>query len=75
LERPWKFDGNKRNFSHVKGLYNALGHTPALAGGARELRFPQGKKAQFVTVMGIIDFYMSSCLFVSLHTSPKVTHE
>jgi hypothetical protein len=66
LERPWKFDGNKRNFSHIKGLYNALGH---------KLRFPQGKKAQFVTVMGIIDFYMSSCLFVSLHTSPKVTHE
>ena len=28
-------------------------HTPALAGGARELRFPQSKKAQFVTVKGI----------------------
>jgi len=34
-------------------IYNALGHTPALAGGARELRFCRVKKVQFVTVMGV----------------------
>ena len=28
-------------------LYNTHGHTPALAGGARELRVPSRKKAQF----------------------------
>lgn len=33
--------------------YTALGHTPALANGARELRFFKKWKAQFVTV-GII---------------------
>jgi hypothetical protein len=27
--------------------YNTHGHTPALAGGARELRVPTQKKAQF----------------------------
>jgi len=37
-----------------KTLYNAPGHTPVLAYGARELRFPQSKKAQFVTVKGIL---------------------
>jgi hypothetical protein len=35
-------------------LYNTRGHTPALAGGARELRIPTLEKAQFVTVTGII---------------------
>jgi hypothetical protein len=47
----------------MQGLYNAHGHTPVLplrfasgtmvAGGARELRHPNSKKAQFVTALGI----------------------
>jgi hypothetical protein len=36
--------------------YTALGHTPALAGCARELRFFRKWEAQFVTV-GIIYHY------------------
>jgi hypothetical protein len=39
--------------SKPKSRYTQSGHTPALAGGARELRFFKGGKAQFVTV-GII---------------------
>jgi hypothetical protein len=35
-------------------IYNAHGHTPALAGGARELHFPTFEKVQFVTALGII---------------------
>jgi hypothetical protein len=34
-------------------IYTQGGHTPALAGGARELRFFRRMKAQFMTV-GII---------------------
>jgi hypothetical protein len=54
ISEVFHFFWNIHSLTFCEALYNALGHTPALVGGARELRFPQGKKAQFVTVMGII---------------------
>jgi hypothetical protein len=46
---PWiwisvEMNKNKLRSFWLRSLYNALGH---------KLRFPQGKKAQVVTVMGI----------------------
>jgi hypothetical protein len=59
----WWFQKGKKQVT-----YNTHGHTPALhlsltgrcqgAGGARELRFPPSKKAQFVTECGIIHSFV-----------------